>query len=328
MSMPAPAEPHKPSKLDWRAYLELLRVDYWFKNVFVLPGIVAAAGIDRGNVHAGLFWRIAVGLLAICLTASSNYVLNEVIDAPFDKLHPTKYSRPAVAGRIHTPVAMVLWLALAVVGIFLGWVVSRPLAGTLAALWIMGCAYNVPPVRTKDVPYLDVLTEAVNNPLRLLAGWFITTSRSIAPASLLFSYWMLGCFFMALKRYAECRTIGDRERAAAYRRSFRVYTPESLLVSVMFYTAAAMLFFGAFIMRYRLELILAAPFIAWLMAAYLSLSFRTDSAVQQPERLYREPRLMVPVVLCGAAITILCFVDMPFLQHLFNPTAPTQPFNR
>ena len=34
----------------------------------------------------------------------------------------------------------------------------------------MACVYNVPPVRSKDQPYVDVLSEAINNPLRLLAG--------------------------------------------------------------------------------------------------------------------------------------------------------------
>ena len=36
----------------------------------------------------------------------------------------------------------------------------------------MGLAYNVPPVRLKEWPYLDVLSESVNNPLRLALGWF------------------------------------------------------------------------------------------------------------------------------------------------------------
>ena len=55
-------------------------------------------------------------------------------------------------------------------------------------------------------------------------------------------------------------------RAAAYRKSFAYYTPERLLVSIMFYASAAMLFLGAFVMRYRLELILAFPLVALVMA--------------------------------------------------------------
>src|SRR5688572_29745580 len=64
----------------------------------------------------------------------------------------------------------------------------------------MECVYNIPPVRRKDLPYVDVLGEAVNNPLRMLAGRFIVTSVMVAPASLLLSYWMIGCYFMALER--------------------------------------------------------------------------------------------------------------------------------
>ena len=55
----------------------------------------------------------------------------------------------------------------------------------------------------------------------------------IQPASLLLSYWMVGCYFMAMKRYAEFRDIGDQARAAAYRKSFAYYTEERWLVSIM-----------------------------------------------------------------------------------------------
>ena len=139
----------------------------------------------------------------------------------------------------------------------------------MLALWAMGCIYNIPPIRSKDLPYLDVLSESINNPLRMLAGWYMTGIDAFAPTSLLLSYWFVGCYFMALKRYAEYNEIGDPERAAAYRASFAYYTPERLLVSVMFYASAAMLFLGAFVMRYRLELILAFPLIAVVMAIYL-----------------------------------------------------------
>ena len=46
------------------------------------------------------------------------------------------------------------------------------------------------------------------------------------------AYWMFGSFLMAVKRLAELREIGDRQRAAAYRRSFGWYTMERLLVSI------------------------------------------------------------------------------------------------
>ncbi len=40
----------------------------------------------------------------------------------------------------------------------------------------MGVLYNVKPFRTKDIAYLDVLSESINNAIRLLLGWFFVTA--------------------------------------------------------------------------------------------------------------------------------------------------------
>jgi len=313
----------KTARPTLRGHLQIARIDHWFKNVFVLPGIIAAIGVDASRLDAGLLLRIVIGLASVCLVASSNYVINEVLDAPSDLSHPVKHKRPVPSGLVSVPLAYVQWIALMAIGVGLGLMISKAFAITVFVLWVMGCVYNIPPVRSKDVPYVDVLSEAVNNPLRMLAGWFIGSTTSIAPASLLLSYWMVGCYFMAIKRYAEYREIGDRSVAAAYRKSFAYYTLERLIVSIMFYASAAMLFLGAFVMRYRLELILSFPLVALVMAIYLDLSFKKDSAVQRPEGLYREPRLMTAVVVCTLVMATLMLVDLPVLQVIFNPTAPT-----
>jgi 4-hydroxybenzoate polyprenyltransferase len=307
----------------WRGHLAIARLDHWFKNVFVLPGIVVALGTDPAVDRAGLGWRILIGLLSVCLIASSNYTLNELVDAPFDRHHPTKHRRPVPSGQVNVPLAYVQWIVLMGGGVWIGSQISVPFMLTVLSLWVMGCVYNIPPVRSKDLPYLDVVTEAVNNPIRMLAGWFIVTESTIAPSSLLLSYWMIGCYFMALKRYAEFRNIADAPRAAAYRKSFKYFTSDRLLVSVMFYGSAAMLFFGAFCMRYRLELILAFPAIALVMAVYLSVAMKDNSAAQNPERLYREPGLMASVVGATLVIVLLLSVDLPIMQRIFTPTAPT-----
>jgi 4-hydroxybenzoate polyprenyltransferase len=320
-SLAAAAPPQARPTL-W-GHIQIARIDHWFKNVFVIPGIVAAIGSDPNHVADGLWKRILIGVASICLVASSNYVINEVLDAPSDRSHPVKRLRPTPSGKVSIPLAYVQWLLLMVVGVGLGYMVSKAYAITVLVLWVMGCIYNIPPVRSKDVPYVDVLSEAVNNPLRMLAGWFIAATASVAPASLLLSYWMVGCYFMAIKRYAEYREIDDPARAAAYRKSFAHYTLDRLMVSIVFYGSAAMLFLGAFIMRYRLELILSFPLVALVMAIYLALAFKKDSAAQRPEGLYREPVLMTAVVTCSVAMAILMVVDIPALTSVFAPTAPT-----
>jgi len=305
-----------------RGHIQIARIDHWFKNVFVFPGIVAAIGIE-GKVEPGLLVRTVIGLISVCLVASSNYVINEVLDAPSDLSHPVKCHRPVPSGQVNIKLAYVEWLLLMVVGVALGSLVNQAFAITMFVLWVMGCLYNIPPARSKDLPYVDVLSESVNNPLRMLAGWFIAGTAFVAPASLLLSYWMIGCYFMAMKRFAEYRDIANPERAAAYRKSFAFYTEERLLVSVMFYGTAAMLFLGAFIMRYKLELILSFPFVALVMAIYLALAFKKNSAVQRPEGLYKEPTLMVAVISCAVVMGILLMVRIPVLKTIFSPTAPT-----
>lgn len=308
-------------------YFSIARVDHWVKNVFVLPGVVLALTVSRPPWQEVVL-SIAIGMLAVGLVASSNYVINEIMDAPFDRYHPTKCARPVASGHVYLPLAYAEWILLGVVGLGLAHFVSESLVWTLLVLWMMGLLYNVPPIRSKDIPYVDVLSESVNNPLRMLAGWYMIRSVASPPLSLLVSYWMIGCFFMATKRYAEYREIADPARCTAYRRSFRYYNEERLLGSVMFYASFGMLMLGAFIIRYRLEWILAFPLIGLVMAIYLSLSFKPDSAVQRPEGLYRERTLMTAVFACATVLTILLFVDVPYLTKLFSPLRFGLPVSR
>jgi 4-hydroxybenzoate polyprenyltransferase len=299
-----------------RAHVSLFRLDHSVKQVFVLPGIVIAVSLTGAALNTVLLVRTLLGLAAVVAVASSNYVLNEILDAPFDRLHPTKCQRPAAIGSIHVSLAYIQWLTSGLVGFLLAFQVSKALFLCVLSLWVMGCFYNIPPVRMKDIPYLDVLVESVNNPIRLCVGWYIVTSSILPPVSLLVAYWMLGAYFMALKRFSEYRQIGS-EPAMQYRRSFRFYTEKSLLTSVTFYAATAMLFFGAFIMRYRIEMVLAFPMIALLMAVYFDLSFAHESPVQNPEKLYREPRLMALFVACSVVLIVTSFVDLPWLVQVF-----------
>ena len=280
---------------------------------------MVALSVDPGRFHSVDPLRVVAGLLAVCLITSSNYVLNEILDAPSDRLHPYKSARPAAARRVHLGAAYFEWILLMAAGLGLGSVVSFRFTLTLAGLWIAGCAYNVPPFRTKDVPYLDVVSESVNNPLRMLAGWYLTMTQAVPITSLLISYWLAGCYFMAVKRYAECRELAP-EALSRYRKSFRWYSERTLLVSILFYGSQAMLFFGAFIARYRLELILSFPLIALVMAVYFGLAFRPNSPVQNPEGLYREPLVVIPVSLCAVVMTVLLFLDVPILHRMFPPT--------
>jgi 4-hydroxybenzoate polyprenyltransferase len=256
--------------------------------------------------------------LAAGLVASSNYVINEILDAPFDALHPTKCQRPTPAGRVHIKWGYVQWIVLMLIGLALASLVSQALVWVLLWLWVMGCIYNIPPVRAKDLPYIDVLVESINNPIRLLVGWYIVSPPFQIPVSLLISYWMIGAYLMAIKRFAEMRDISRNISAKQYRKSFGYYTEQNLLVSIMFYAATSMLFFGAFVMRYRLELILSFPLIAFIMAMYLNLAFKEDGSAQAPEKLWKETPLMLASFLCLILMVFLMNFSLPAFTAFFQ----------
>jgi len=65
-------------------------------------------------LHGRAWWQLAVAVAATCLIASSNYVLNEILDAPRDRHHPLKRSRPVPSGLVSVPIAYAEWILLAV----------------------------------------------------------------------------------------------------------------------------------------------------------------------------------------------------------------------
>jgi decaprenyl-phosphate phosphoribosyltransferase len=301
-------------------YISIARPDHWFKNVFMVVGIVLAFACYYETIVLTVldFGMVVLAFFATCMVASSNYVINEILDAPTDRSHPVKCQRPIPSGRVKLPIAYAEWLVLGAIGLGMAWAVNFPFFVAAGILWIMGLIYNIPPIRSKELPYLDVISESVNNPLRLALGWFVVSAAAIPPMSLLISYWMVGAFFMATKRFSEYRSIGDPVRAAAYRSSFRYYDENRLLISMFFYANAAALFLGVFIIRYHLELLLSIPLIAGFFSYYLKVALKDDSSAQAPEKLYREKGLMSYLIVCLAAFLVLMFVKINYLYALFN----------
>jgi len=304
--------------IDLRAYIEIARIDHWFKNSFMILGVILAVFYEPRVASWSSVLPLTIAVLATCLVASSNYVLNELLDGPNDLLHPEKRRRPVPSGRVKPALAYTEWLILAGAGFALAWSLNAYFFASAVWLWLMGIAYNVRPLRTKEWPYLDVLSESINNPIRLLLGWFALVVGRFPPVSLAVSYWMIGAFFMAMKRYAEYRHIGDAKVAAAYRRSFEYYTEDRLLSSLFFYATTCALFGGIFLVRYHPELILFAPFAAGLFAYYMKLGLQPDSPVQNPEKLYKQRGFVVYLTVCFVAFVVLMFTSIPAMYDLFN----------
>ncbi len=301
-------------------YISIARPDHWFKNIFMVPGMLFAILYFKVPFTLELLGMLVMGVLSTCFIASANYVINEWLDAEFDKFHPVKKNRPSVTKSLNPSFVYLEYAFLITLGLGMAYFISLPFFLLEVLLLVMGILYNVKPFRTKDQPFLDVLSESINNPIRLALGWYIFVPLVFPPLSIIVAYWMGGAFLMAIKRFAEYRFINDPKVAGLYRKSFQYYTENSLLISSFFYALTSTFFLGIFLIKNRIELLVSFPFFALLFAWYLKIGLRKDSAAQKPEKLYTQKKFRVYVIFMGLLLAALIFWDMPILNWFLQNT--------
>lgn len=307
-----------PSGGTLRDYVRIARLDHSTKHVLIVPGIVLAY-ILRGVHVPSLGLAVAGGFGAAVCIASANYVINEWLDRHFDKFHPTKSKRAAVRKTLKREYVLLEWALLLLAGFACALAASTTMLAIAAVFALQGVVYNIRPLRTKDKPYLDVISESINNPLRLMLGWAMVDQSTLPPSSIILMYWSGGAFLMAAKRLSEYREIvasHGRILLARYRMSFGEYSESSLTVSCLIYALSSTFFLAVFLVKYRIEYLLMAPVIVALFAYYLALSMKPGSSAQNPEKLMRERGLMLLVLLLAASFLLLTFVNVPALEGL------------
>ena len=303
-------------------YLALARFDHMTKHVFIIPGVVIALVLLRPPLDHFIA-HLVPGFLSAIFIASANYIINEWLDREFDAYHPLKSKRTAVQAQLNSPLVYGQYALFAGAGLLLAAMIGGLFLPIAFAFLLSGIIYNVRPMRTKERAFVDVLSESINNPIRLALGWAMIDPATFPPSSLLLAYWMGGAFLMACKRLSEYRDVaaeGNLDMLHRYRSSFRYYTAETLHVSCLLYANLAAFFVAVFLLKYRIEYILAFPFIALLFALYLWLSLRRASIAQRPERLFRSRRLVTAVVALTLALVLTSVLDIPGLRMLAQPS--------
>lgn len=277
-----------------KAYVRALRLERWPRSTAIFLGSSGFFFLHRSFLARFDPWdiaiRVALSFLLTWAVSTVNYIVNEVVDVPYDIHHPTKKYRPLLRREINKAVFIGIGFLLTVLSFALAAAFfTSPLVLSLLCLLVAGFVYNVKPLRAKDIPFLDSISESANNPIRFFIGWFaFSPSRIWPPLSLLIGWWSFGNFLMTAKRLSEFRLL--KERAADYRASHRKYSRRSLLAGMAMSAAIFLASYVYFALERRLFLLLA---ILPLLFLYLSLFFhktlREKEIMEEPETLFLHP---------------------------------------
>ncbi len=296
-------------------YIKIARPDHWLKNIFILFGHVVALALVPGlwqGPQTAL--QAAFSLVPACLIASANYILNEILDAPFDRLHPTKKLRGVPAGLVRVPVLWAFKTALILGGFSLSLIFfNTGYTLSLGLLLFSGVIYNIPPVRMKDRSWWDVIAESFNNPIRLWLGWFALAPwpGTWPPVTIVLAWWCFGGLLMTGKRYAEFRFIGGQQKSGLYRKSLGTYTEHSLIIAMITYANLFCFGAGLAIASYPAlhNLVLVFPVIVIAIIAYFQHAMSEIGARLEPEQLLRNPWIILWTLIAAAATIALLMTE-------------------
>src|ERR671923_300608 len=288
MSVPAPVVELPQRRSLPHAAFVALRPRQWTKNLLLFAGIIFAAKLG----DASRWGEALAAFAAYCAASSASYLVNDVRDAPLDRLHPVKRARPIARGEISPRVAEALAVALVLSAFLL--VASLGIASILflSTFFALQAAYTLV---LKHVVLLDVMT---------IGGLFVVRAAAGAAAvEVRISPWLLLCtallaLFLALaKRRGELVLVGaEATPGRPVLEGYSLAFVDQLVAVVAACTIIAYSLY-TFTARDSKALMVTIPFVVFGVFRYLLLIHRQDLGEEPEEVLLRD----VPILACIAA---------------------------
>jgi len=282
----------RPRRGAVRAALVSLRPRQWSKNLLLFAGIVFAAKL--GDV---IRWGEAVAILvAYCAASSAAYLVNDLRDAPDDRLHPVKRHRPIARGELQPEQVLVLAAVLAAAAFAIAAALGFASLLFLLLFVALQLAYSL---GLKRVVLVDVL---------VIAGLFVVRAAAGAAAvDVRISGWLLLCtallaLFLALaKRRGELVLVQAEE--APGRAALSGYSPRLVDVSLGVVAAATALTYAAYaVTAHTAWMALTVPFVVVGLGRYLFLVHRHDLG-EEPEHVLLGDRVVLGTVAGWAVVS-------------------------
>lgn len=243
------------------ALLKAMRPHQWAKNLLIFVPLLLSHVITPVRLFTAL-----AAFLCFSLTASSAYIVNDLLDIDADRRHPRKRRRPFAAGDLGAFQGAVLTLVFLVAAFtgaqlltddFLLWLLVY-LATTLSySLWL------------KRIALVDVLVLSGLYILRLIAGGAATHT--------LISHWLSGFslfLFLSLaivKRFAELENLRTSGSTPKNGRGYLIADQEQLRSFGTASAYAAVVVFAIYISGYDVTRLYRQPHLLWLVVPLMLL---------------------------------------------------------
>jgi decaprenyl-phosphate phosphoribosyltransferase len=295
-----------------RGLVRTMRPHQWVKNAFVLAPVVFAKELFQHNVLV----RAAEAFLVYCLLAACIYTINDIVDAPKDRVHPVKRKRPIASGQVSIGTAKVLAVVLfaAATG---GAVYESALSGSPAFALVAACYFVINiaySFKLKDIAYVDVACIATGFVLRVVAGGLAT---NIAVSSYLLACTAFLALFLGFgKRRHELA--GVPGRVTQQRASLEAYSARALGAAL---AVTGLMSIGTYL-AYTLDAATRHMFQSdwlWISAAnpifgvirFLQLMRSRHRAESPTQEMLRDTPFLFNVILWAVLVFVLVYKPKP-----------------
>lgn len=292
-----------PTAVFIRDLFQILRPTQWSKNAVLFAAIIFAQHLF---VWLDLL-RVIAAFVCFCCVASGAYVMNDLRDCERDRQHPLKCRRPLPAGRIKTPVAVLLAVSLMTVGLLGAVGLGSGFAILTAVYLALQVAYTF---ALKEIVILDVMAIAAGFVIRAVAGgWVIGVHVS---EWLIIITFLLALFLGFSKRRHELVLLEGR--ATEHREALREYSPYFLDQMISVVTSSTVVAYAIYTASPEVQkklgtdqLYLTLPFVLFGIFRYLYLVHQREEGGNPTWLLLNDRPLLAGVLLWILTASVLLY---------------------
>lgn len=189
------------------------RPNQWIKNLILYTSLIFSGNLFNST----LFINVTIGFILFSLLSSVSYLLNDVVDYPYDRKHPAKRKRPIAAGLLSIQDATFFIFLVSFITLLLSLLFNINFFIVAFIFLLLHFFYSL---YLKFRAVLDIFAISFSFMLRAFAGQVITGYH--IQIWLLLTIFFISLFIATVKRDAELVAHGSKTRASLklYREHF------------------------------------------------------------------------------------------------------------